>query len=351
MLASSRKPPIKRGVACEAATWPPQRAAARVAEAKIVELAVVDQHANVGAQEGAPIVVLVHGLDSWSGTWSSVAQELAHRGLGSVAIDLRGHGLSPMGDPVDFGPAQLAADVRAALCRVGVLPNKDAAGRSAALQRRVVLVGHSMGGKVVMRFAANYPEDLAALVVEDMDCRAFSYAPEVLEPGASERQRRRAFERAFPSWEACKSELETFGYESGRIDDWRLESPPRVMPMPRTALAGSSGVAVWSAINPHAQWMARLTVLTKLDSYEALQHLALLRGGDSKLNFPVHVFVAGPAGTVCKWETLPGGIWDMQSVLPGLVVSSFPDAFHSIHNSKREAFVDAVEKVARPVVA
>jgi len=64
-----------------------------------------------------PLVVFVHGLDSWSGTWHGAATALAARGIPSLAVDLRGHGQSPMGDPADFGPAQLAADVRAALLR------------------------------------------------------------------------------------------------------------------------------------------------------------------------------------------------------------------------------------------
>ena len=44
-------------------------------------------------------------------------------------------------------------------------------------------------------------------------------------------------------------------------------------------------------------------------------------------NFP------GERGTVCSWDKLPGGIRDMQSILPSLQVHQFPAAGHSIHNT------------------
>lgn len=199
-------------------------------------------------------------------------------------------------------------------------------------------MGHSMGGKVALRYAADYSEDLAALVIEDMDCRVSKYAdlaPEELE-------RRRRFDRAFPSWEECRRALLTFGYEAQRVDGWPAETPPRVMP------AASEG-GVWSAINPYAQWLARRTVLASRDAYEALQRLAAVRAC-GRPDLAVHVFVAGAKGTVCKWDVFPGGIWDMESVLPGLVVSSFPDAGHSIHNGALSAYADRIEAIAAEVL-
>jgi pimeloyl-ACP methyl ester carboxylesterase len=61
-----------------------------------------------------------------------------------------------MGDESDFTAQQLALDVRNAVLAHGI-------------QKPFVLVGHSMGGRVAMRYAADYGDDLAALVIEDMD--------------------------------------------------------------------------------------------------------------------------------------------------------------------------------------
>ena len=38
------------------------------------------------------VLVLLHGLDSWCGTWQTFAERLARQGVRTVALDLRGHG-------------------------------------------------------------------------------------------------------------------------------------------------------------------------------------------------------------------------------------------------------------------
>jgi len=297
-------------------------AEARKAEASVVELKVEDQCCSK-APHSTPLVVLVHGLDSWSGTWGSTMQGLAARGIPSVAVDLRGCGFSPLGKPEDFGPTQLAADVRAAL--------QQQSGNWCG-SRRVILVGHSMGGKLVLKYASLFPQDLAAVVVEDMDCTCRSYSKEYLECNAKEIDRKKCFSRSFPSWEACRKAMISFGYDAERVDGWRGE---RVL----TAHGG-----YWSAVNPYAQWLARKTVLATDDAYMALQRLAVIRANE-RTDLSVHVLVAGDAGTVCYWDALPGGIRDMESVLPGLAVSTFPAAGHSIHNSDTAAFLDILDAV------
>ena len=76
-------------------------------------------------------IVLVHG--AWHGAWcwSAVQAELDRRGLPSYAVDLPGHGAStlPLGD-LHGDAAHVAASID-------------------ALDRDVVLVGHSYGGAVI----------------------------------------------------------------------------------------------------------------------------------------------------------------------------------------------------------
>ena len=99
------------------------------------------QLASTVVQPALPTTVLVHGLDSCKETWADVAADLAKGGYPAVAVDLRGHGESPIGDPQSFSPHTLAMDVLAATEALGI-------------SGRVVLVGHSMGGRVAMRIAA-----------------------------------------------------------------------------------------------------------------------------------------------------------------------------------------------------
>jgi pimeloyl-ACP methyl ester carboxylesterase len=98
---------------------------------------------------GAPTVVFTHGLAASGHTWEAQVAALAprHRVL---TWDLRGHGRSaPRPEPCSI--ADLAADLAAVL---------DAAGVA-----RAVVVGHSAGGVVAMRFALDHPQRLAGLVL------------------------------------------------------------------------------------------------------------------------------------------------------------------------------------------
>ena len=90
--------------------------------------------------------------------------ELASRGYPAMALDLRGHGESPFGPPDDFGAETLARDVWDAVAAHGVRPRPSPSRSPHARPRPhprsnpnpipnqvrgpVVLVGHSMGGRV-----------------------------------------------------------------------------------------------------------------------------------------------------------------------------------------------------------
>jgi pimeloyl-ACP methyl ester carboxylesterase len=101
-------------------------------------------------------VVLVHGLASNARMWDGVGQELAARGIPSVAVDLRGHGGSPKPDDgYDFD--SVVADL---------LP---------LLDDQPVVAGQSYGGNVVIHLAARHAERVRAIVCVDggaIDMRA-----------------------------------------------------------------------------------------------------------------------------------------------------------------------------------
>jgi pimeloyl-ACP methyl ester carboxylesterase len=103
---------------------------------------------------GSPGVVLVHGLSNTAWSWAPIARRLsiARR---TVAMDLRGHGLSdaPTGR---YEPETLAADVVAVAEGSGAL---DADG--------VVLAGHGFGGIVAAWAAVALGERCRRLVLVD----------------------------------------------------------------------------------------------------------------------------------------------------------------------------------------
>lgn len=107
--------------------------------------------------QGAPALVVLHGLLGSSRNWQSAGVALAARGARVVALDLRNHGDSPWHD--DCSPAAMAGDVAAWIERSGLGP--------------VHLLGHSLGGKVAMRLAVERPELVARLTVVDIAPRDY----------------------------------------------------------------------------------------------------------------------------------------------------------------------------------
>lgn len=95
-------------------------------------------------------IVAVHGVDGHHQAWAGVAEALAgSRTL--IAVDLRGRDASAHNGP--YGVAAHADDLAAVI---------DASGFT-----DVTLLGHSFGGHVVARLAADRPAGLAGLVLVD----------------------------------------------------------------------------------------------------------------------------------------------------------------------------------------
>ena len=100
---------------------------------------------------GAPILVILHGLLGSSRNWGLVTKALADK-VTVHALDLPNHGQSPHQEEVSF---QSMADA--------VLEWMDSEGLN-----KVHLLGHSLGGKVAMYFADEFPDRLESLIVADI---------------------------------------------------------------------------------------------------------------------------------------------------------------------------------------
>ncbi|WP_298801808.1 alpha/beta fold hydrolase [uncultured Pseudokineococcus sp.] len=106
--------------------------------------------ASTVGEEG-PRVVFVHGLFGQGRNWVTVARSLAGGPRRVTVLDLPDHGRSPRSERVDY--LAMAERVAVELEELG---------------EPVVLVGHSMGGKVAMQLALRRPELVRALVVVDI---------------------------------------------------------------------------------------------------------------------------------------------------------------------------------------
>lgn len=105
--------------------------------------------------EGKPLMIL-HGLFGFSDNWQTHAKKLMEY-YRVILVDLRNHGHSPWSE--DFSYDLMAQDVLE-LC--DELKLQD-----------LILVGHSMGGKVAMRVAQLRESLLEKLVVVDMGTKRY----------------------------------------------------------------------------------------------------------------------------------------------------------------------------------
>lgn len=102
------------------------------------------------AGSGKPLVIL-HGLFGISDNWNSLAKRWAES-FTVYTLDLRNHGQSPHAEEFDY--TVMAEDV------IEFFGEEKL--------QEVILLGHSMGGKVGMRLALDFPQALSKLIVSDI---------------------------------------------------------------------------------------------------------------------------------------------------------------------------------------
>ena len=242
-------------------------------------------------------LVLIHGLDSTRFTWNAFIERQQEK-YNIVALDLRGHGESSLGNAHDFTASTLAADVRHTLLHLNVpFP--------------VALVGHSMGGRIAMQYAADYPRDLAALIVEDMDVKPRT----VPSLSTADSELRRNFTRSFVTFEATKEALLQW-YNSTRIDGWKEDG----------RIFQRSDHTWHSGINPWAQHLAIKHVLGS--EGVGVSEWVKCAEQQQEINFPVFCFVAEKHSSVD-----PTNLIEMVAAVPRTAVVEFVGASHSIHNT------------------
>ncbi|MDH3537807.1 MAG: alpha/beta fold hydrolase, partial [Gammaproteobacteria bacterium] len=114
---------------------------------------------------GQPLVVL-HGLFGSGRNWQSHTRQFASR-CQVINVDLRNHGQSFHADEMNY--PIMADDVAQLLQRLELADCN--------------LLGHSMGGKVAMTLAVNYPALVSRLIVADIaPVSYFHHYDDLIEP-------------------------------------------------------------------------------------------------------------------------------------------------------------------------
>lgn len=126
-------------------------------------------HVRDNGPARAPVIILVHGFGASLHTWEPWARGLKGE-FRVIRLDLPGSGLSPPDSENDYRDGRVMTLLRRLMDEKGI--------------GKAVLIGHSIGGRIAWRFAADYPERVEKLVLIAPDGFAspgFAYgkAPEV----------------------------------------------------------------------------------------------------------------------------------------------------------------------------
>lgn len=140
------------------------------------------------AGEGAPIVLL-HGLGLSGALWNRVRDGFGP-GYSLVLVDLRGAGRTRELERDELSLQRWADDLEAVLATLGI--------------RRPVLVGHSLGASVALKYALERPDDVCALVLIGADANLSNLAPRMT---------------------AAVERIETIGLEAWVSEHWSKNPP------------------------------------------------------------------------------------------------------------------------------
>ena len=120
---------------------------------KFVEVNGLRLHYLDWGNQGAPVIVCVHGLTSHAHAFDGFARRCADR-FHVVALDVRGRGDSAWSPAGEYTMAAYTADLVAFTDALGLT--------------RFTLVGTSMGGRISMHYAATHADRLERLVLNDI---------------------------------------------------------------------------------------------------------------------------------------------------------------------------------------
>lgn len=105
---------------------------------------------------GQPLIIL-HGLFGQSDNWNTLAKQFSEKGFHVFTLDLRNHGLSPHSETWNY--EVMSSDVKEFI--------------DDNFLTQPILLGHSMGGKVVLFFELKFPGISAKQIIADIAPRAY----------------------------------------------------------------------------------------------------------------------------------------------------------------------------------
>lgn len=193
----------------------------------------------------SPTFLLVHGLASNARMWDGVAARLANAGLSSIAVDLRGHGLSDKPDEgYDFDT--VTADMVAVVHQLGI--------------SRAIVVGQSWGGNLAVHALWRHPDVFSSGVAVDGGFIELA--------------------QTFPEWSECARQLQPPRLAGTRAG--RLESAIRAMheDWPETGIIGALSNFEYhddGTVSPWLTFDRHMTILRELWEHRPSSQFPFIR--------------------------------------------------------------------------
>jgi esterase len=249
---------------------------------------------------GTPLVVM-HGLYGSSDNWLPLARVFEQH-FRVILVDLRNHGNSPKTSSHTYG--EMVTDLAWLFHELEI--------------EKAHLLGHSMGGKVAMAFAADYPEKTLSLTVADIAPLNYLLSP------ASELQY--AFHEKI-----LKSllNIDLSAYNERKEVELTMKND-----LTETALRKFMLKNLFRNQNKQFEWKINVPIL-----YQELKHIISgVNFTDFEdripiLNYPVH-FIKGSLSRYIN----NNGIDAIRKIYPEAKLSVIENASHLLHAEKPEEF-------------
>ena len=178
-----------------------------------------------------------------------------------------------------------------------------------------------------MCYAAKYPDDISALVIEDMDIRRRTVESNFI--ANFDEAKALSFERLHPNLESLKKAFVEIGYPQDMLDKWVKEG--------RVYEYGSDG-QYWSDVHPAFRALCYRRIFDSNSGETCWNTIAQHYANSNAVK--VYLLLAG-VGTVCDQESIN----DMIECMPTTSVKTYEEGKHSLHGSVKEEFLCDLEDI------
>jgi pimeloyl-ACP methyl ester carboxylesterase len=268
----------------------------------------ISLHLLEWSHEGIPLLFL-HGFGNEAHIWDDFAPVVAPH-YRTLALDHRGHGDSAWDEKGRYEHETMVDDVEAVTDALGI--------------ERLVVVGHSLGGRISTLFAGRHPERLAGLVLVDI-------GPEV-DPRGRMRIRQDVESNVAPTFGSIEeyARVLSLAYPAGRAD--------ALMRMARFSLRSRDDGRLELKMDP----ALRGAMGSPAEDAEAQEALMVRAQWDAlaRITCPTLV-VRGAASDILSPETADRMVDD---VLTNGRLAIVPQAGHSVMTDNPEGFEAAVSE-------